>query len=149
MKVELNYQLKGFQLELMSGIVSEEDEVVFHTSQPNLMEKFLEVTGIKLENVDKTHGINKMVVVESNVDYKLQYCSFSHEDELDMNLTRIITKVNGFNVEGRLGVYDNTIVVYHVLQSLTDLTLQSLETEFLANNVLLDTMTFHVPVINA
>ncbi|MED3013470.1 hypothetical protein P4359_31280 [Bacillus thuringiensis] len=128
--------------------MSEEDEVVFVSPLPELMEKFLTVTGIELHTVDNTSTISNIVTIESNVDYNLVYKTFNKEDELDNELIQIITKVNGFNVEGWLGVYDKTIVVYHLSQELSDETLKSLEKEFLSSNILLDTLAFQIPVIN-
>ncbi|AFQ29811.1 hypothetical protein P4493_05825 [Bacillus thuringiensis] len=148
MKVELKYRLRGFNLKLLSGVVSEEDEVVFVSPLPELMEKFLTVTGIELHTVDNTSTISNIVTIESNVDYNLVYKTFNKEDELDNELIQIITKVNGFNVEGWLGVYDKTIVVYHLSQELSDETLKSLEKEFLSSNILVDTLAFQIPVIN-
>ncbi|PGF05344.1 hypothetical protein [Bacillus toyonensis] len=148
MKVELKYRLRGFNLKLLSGVVSEEDEVVFVSPLPELMEKFLTVTGIELHTVDNTSTVSNLVTIESNVDYNLVYKTFNKEDELDNELIQVITKVNGFNVEGWLGVYGKTIVVYHVSQELSDETLKSLEKEFLNSNVLVDTLAFQIPVIN-
>ncbi|MGF2713898.1 hypothetical protein ACQUY5_16585 [Bacillus cereus] len=143
MNIQLKYELKGFQLKLTNGVISDLSDVIFHGNDEKTLNEFFNYIGVELEGLHDANVMGKEVVIEASTDKVVSYIPFTNVDEVPKGLKQVVTYVRDHSLYGYVEVHGRDIIVHHYSQDLGENKLEELSKELIHED-LTGNVFFHI-----
>ncbi|PHE64221.1 hypothetical protein COF68_05085 [Bacillus toyonensis] len=135
--LSLKHLEMGNNRELVEGsIVTKEGDTLLFSNDGEVMENFLKLATPTTIGETLTNGDLRTIYKNTEIDCEFVYKEFTTKEELDTEgLTKVMTDINDTTVEGYMGVYGKTILIYHYSKGLGKEKLEKLNEELFSGNL--------------